>query len=116
MRLKIGVQPDLVAKIEFMQSIEANLTQAEERFLEQIKEVLRQGEKDLRKAEWDRLDSIFLKDQSGRVHRVTDADKSFARSLGNFRPVAPAPVIPIDGFADIGKNVRKVKRKKRRKA
>jgi hypothetical protein len=90
--------PRVLARIEFMQSSNALLTEADNRLLDRLQHRLRKGELEVLRGELDRLEAIFEKDRTRNVRRVQSRDPSFARGLFIPRPLevgAPDPFLDL---------------------
>jgi hypothetical protein len=107
--INVSEAPRVLARIEFMQSSNALLTEADNRLLDCLQHRLRKGELEVLKAELDRLEAIFEKDRTQNVRRVQSRDASFARGL--FIP-RPLEVGVTDPFLDLPPTMKSAPRPK----
>lgn len=106
MKLKPSAPEELVAKVEFMLAADVILTAADNVFLENLLNQLRSARSDvLSKASLTRLERIFELDKSRRVYRVK------ASNGWHPTPSFTPPAVVIDPFVDIGKKVRRGRRR-----
>lgn len=106
MKLKPSAPEELVAKIEYMLAVDVILTAADTVFLENLLNQLRSLRSDvLSKASLTRLERIFELDKSRRVYRVKTSNGW--HPTPSFMPSA----VVIDPFFDIGKKVRRGRRR-----
>lgn len=126
MKMKATANSDLIAKIDFIQSIDGNLTISDMSLLTQLMRKLLKQPAILSKRELERIEAIFELDQSRRVYSIKATDYFFARNLSQrvdtevrassrnaFDPFADIGK-PADPFADMGKMIR-AKRQSRSK-
>ena len=101
MKLKPQAPEELAAKIEFMLATDVILSEADLSFLQQLLPRLRQHTSGLSKATLARLERIFELDDSRKVYRV--------KTSTGWHPTPS--FTPIDPFVDVGKKVRKGRRR-----
>jgi hypothetical protein len=106
MKLKPSAPEELVAKIEYMLAADVILSESDGVFLESLLKQLRSARNnDLSKASLGRLERIFESDKTRRVYRVK------ASNGWHPTPSFSSPIVVIDPFADIGKKVRRGRRR-----
>lgn len=107
MRTKATAIPHLIAKIDYMQSVDANITESGMKFLQGLRKKLLNQPANLSTKELNRIEQIFELDQTRRVFSVKATDQFFARDLSleiNNEKRSDAENL-FDPFADIGKKM-----------
>lgn len=119
LRLKTSCLPDLIAKAEYIESIGVLLSQAQQNLLTRLKSKWKQDVAEISMRDQRQLDEIWMLDATRRVHRITAADKHFARDLtmpSNDAAETTPTKKPVDPFSDIGKRMRPRNKSKPRRS